>query len=331
MLELADVAPHPQLPVNLLLAAVHHLLLEGADDPLADSYDSVLDLRGIAVAPAAVPAEVLADRFVSFCHDHASEIIERLLTRATQTNEVGRCAVIAAALGHLRGLGHERVGLLDLGCSAGLNLFVDDYAYDCGGALVGPPDAPLTISCELRGAVPDLAMPDIAARVGLDLSPVEVTDSDATAWLLACLWPDNLARFRRLEAALAHAAARRDDLVLVAGDMVRDLAGAASLVDGALHLVILDCWSACYLPIEDRPDLFDAVADVSSRRPVSWISMESPFAARGIGVLAEGLALRHRGASVLTLTERDAGGPRSMLLGEVHSHGDWLDWRARER
>ena len=63
MLELADVAPHPQLPVNLLLAAVHHLLLGGVDDPLADSYDSVLDLRGIALPPPRCDAEALADRF----------------------------------------------------------------------------------------------------------------------------------------------------------------------------------------------------------------------------------------------------------------------------
>ena len=59
--------------------------------------------------------------------------------------------------------------------------------------------------------------------------------------------------------------------------------------------------------------------------------MECPFAARGIGVLAEGLALRHRGGERPAVTEFATPVDRVESVGEVHSHGDWLDWRARER
>ena len=48
LLELADTVPAPQLPVNMLLAAVHDLLLRGADHVLATRYRSVCERRGLS-------------------------------------------------------------------------------------------------------------------------------------------------------------------------------------------------------------------------------------------------------------------------------------------
>ncbi|HEX7396516.1 MAG TPA: DUF2332 family protein, partial [Propionibacteriaceae bacterium] len=52
--------------------------------------------------------------------------IERLVTtRFTQTNEVGRCAVIAPVLASLP----QPIALIEVGMSAGLGLFPDLYGY----------------------------------------------------------------------------------------------------------------------------------------------------------------------------------------------------------
>ncbi|HEV3212288.1 MAG TPA: DUF2332 domain-containing protein, partial [Acidimicrobiales bacterium] len=224
VLELADLVPPPQAPVNVVLASVHHLLLEGADHPLADHYRSVCARRGRTVAAA--PDDEVAASFGAFCREHRVAVAELCAVRATQTNEVGRCAALRAAIASL-GTSRGDVGLLDAGCSAGLNLLVDAYRYDYGAAQVGPAGALPVLGCELRGAVPPLELPLVVARVGIDLAPVDVTDADAVAWLLACLWPDDLGRFERLGQAIALALARHDELTLRRGDMVEDLADAA--------------------------------------------------------------------------------------------------------
>jgi hypothetical protein len=321
LLELADVVPAPQLPVNVLLASVHHLLLEGADHELATNYRSVCERRGLTFREAADDA--ITGAFAAFCHEFRDEIAQRCAVRATQTNEVGRCAALRATLASL-GAG-EPVGLLDAGCSAGLNLLVDAYGCDYDGVLAGPHGATLVLRCSLAGSVPPLELPRLATRVGIDTSPVEVADHDAVSWLLACLWPDDLERFERLEQALSLAAARRGELTLRRGDMVDDLASAADAVD-APHLVVVDSWSVTYLEVERRRQLAAAIDAIAAARPTSWITMEGPRVARDLGVLSPDEVVVHRGGSVVCVTSYE-GGAASRVVAETHPHGRWLDWR----
>ncbi len=318
--------PPPQLAVNVFLASVHHLLLEGADHELALHYRSVCARRGIE--PTAASDAQLVGAFTSFCRTFRDDIAARCLTRATQTNEVGRCAILRAVLGSLRASGSQEVSLLDLGCSAGLNLLLDEYACVFGGTAVGPSDASVVLRCELRGVMPELAIPRIVARVGLDVAPIDVTDDDAVAWLLACLWPDDLDRFERLGRAVAVATARLGDLVLVQGDMVDALDEAASHAPASSRLVIANCWSAAYLPEARRHDLAARVASLATARPVTWVTMEGPGVARDLGVLGSTASLAHRGSSVVCVTDFAGNKSRSSLVAETHAHGAWLDWRA---
>jgi len=318
--------PPPQAAVNVLLASVHHLLLEGADHELATHYPSVCVRRGIP--PRRASDEQVVGAFASFCLAFRHQVAELCATRATQTNEVGRCAILRAVLGSVRARGDGAVSLLDLGCSAGLNLLVDAYACVYGETRVGPRTASVVLRCELRGATPELSIPVIEARIGLDLAPIDASDDDQVAWLLACLWPDDLARFERLERAAAVAVARRDELVLVRGDMVEALEDAASHATRGSRLVIANCWSAAYLPEERRHELTSRVASLARARPVTWVTMEGPSVARDLGVLAMTERLAHRGASVVCVTDFDGATASSSLVAETHPHGAWLDWRA---
>lgn len=318
--------PPPQFAVNVFLASVHHLLLEGADHDLATHYPSVCARLGNEYR--AVSDALLVSSFASFCRAFRQEIAERCATRATQTNEVGRCAVLRSVLGSIHAAGSSSVALLDLGCSAGLNLFVDAYTcvYD-DAVRAGPPHASVVLRCELRGERPELTIPTIDARVGLDLAPLDVRDPDDVAWLLACLWPDDLERFVRLEHAVDIAAARCDELVVMRGDMVDQLAEAASNAPSTSTLVITNCWSAAYLPEQRRHDLAAAVASLARTRPVTWVTMESPRASRDLGVLPSSAAMVHRDSSAVCVTEFDDGTPTSSLVAETHAHGAWLDLR----
>ena len=91
-----------------------------------------------------------------------------------------------------------------------------------GGAVGGP--SPVVLTCGTRGDVPvPERYPPVAARIGLDRSPIDVTDPDAARWLEACVWPDQPDRFHRLQAAIG--LAQVDPPTVRAGDAVEDLAG----------------------------------------------------------------------------------------------------------
>ena len=105
-----------------------------------------------------------------------------VLERATQTNEVGRCATLLPVLAGLPG----PLALLEVGASAGLCLYPDRCSYRYSGSrgdvALDPADgpSPVVLECRLDGDVPlPDALPDVVWRGGLDLHPLDVRDDDA--------------------------------------------------------------------------------------------------------------------------------------------------------
>jgi hypothetical protein len=301
---------------NTLLGAVHYLLLGGLEHPLGEVYAGRSD---------ADPGPL----FVDLCLSHRGEILDLLATRHTNTNEVGRAAIIGPALTAVASRIGAPIGLVDVGCSAGLNLGCDRYRLDYGAAgSTGPEGAEVRVECEIVGGRPPIAprLPPIVERVGLDRDPVDVRDADAARWLLACVWPDT-GRLARTQIALE--AARRDPPRLVAGDAVE---GVGDLVGGLRRdatAVVTTTWMLAYLARERRRDFADALAAASRARPVAWVSAE------GAGVLEHFAGVdppadaRGTESSVLGLVVfRDGEIERTDLLGFVHPHGAWIDWRA---
>ncbi|HEY2221217.1 DUF2332 family protein [Actinomycetospora sp.] len=89
-----------------------------------------------------------------------------------------RCAVLYPAVAEAaHRVVAKAVGLIDLGGSTGPNLQVDrvGIAYSNGQSL-GDPSSPVQLSCSLVGerTVPTRAVPEVVARVGVDLDPVAV-------------------------------------------------------------------------------------------------------------------------------------------------------------
>ncbi|MBF9133545.1 DUF2332 domain-containing protein, partial [Plantactinospora sp. S1510] len=135
-----------------------------------------------------------------------------LRSRATQTNEAGRCAVLLPVLAALP----QPLALIEVGASAGLCLYPDRYAYRYGGTSVGSGEP--VLECEATGMAPPARVPEVVWRAGLDLNPLDVTDPADVAWLEALVWPEHTHRRARLRAAAAVAAA--DPPLLVRGDLV---------------------------------------------------------------------------------------------------------------
>jgi hypothetical protein len=302
--------PRQRQPV-LLLACVHMLLLgpEGRDADLARFYPN------LTAAPAdgdPVPA------LRRFCRGHGDRLAELLATRSTQTNEIGRCALLLPAFGLLA----AEVGALshlDVGASAGLNLLLDRYRYTyVPGGSVGDA-SPVTLECGTRGAVPvPVAMPDVGERVGLDRAPVDVRDPEQRRWLEACVWPDQIDRFERLRAALAMAATTGLDVR--EGDAVADTASLAAAL--AAHPVITTTWVLNYLSSAERTAYVEHLDELGRHGELSWVFAESPVLVPELPVTD-----RTQAQTALVLVRWRAGRRTVTHLGDAHPHGYWLHWR----
>jgi len=326
LLALVAGAPPDQRRPNILLAAVHFLLLSGIDDPLAAHYPTVLAWRGEDPAGARPEHADPFGAFAAFCVRHREAVAQLVATRATQTNEVGRCRAILPALSTVAARAGAPVGVVELGAAAGLNLLFDRYGYDFDGVPSGDTSSPVQLRCEVREGRPPTALPPVAARVGLDRRPVDVRDDDQARWLLACQWPDHLDRFEIARQALAVSRSVADPPVLRRGDAVADLASVVAEVPGDAHLCVLHTWVAAYLTPEDQRALCDAVAAVASTRPVSWLFAEAPYEVPGLPVPPPPGG-RVRGATALVLVEESPGAARvARRLADVHAHGRWLHW-----
>ncbi|MET7401810.1 DUF2332 domain-containing protein [Dactylosporangium sp. NPDC005572] len=187
-----------------------------------------------------------------------------LRSRATQTNEAGRCALLLPVLAGLP----QPLALLEVGCAAGLGLYPDRYAYRYRGHRIGTGEP--VLDCDLTGAEPPDRRPEVAWRAGLDLNPLDVTDPADLAWLEALIWPEHRHRRDRLRAAAAIAAA--DPPLLVRGDLVDDLAALAARAPADATLVVFHTSVLYQVPPARRT----AFADLVRSLPGHWISVEAP-------------------------------------------------------
>ena len=256
--------------------------------------------------------------FTEWVGGHWAEMEALILSRSTQTNEPGRCAVLAPVLAALP----QPVALLEVGSSAGLCLLPDRYryAYQRDGVVrrfrgsaaeAGAPELACVETGE-RPGTPDTLV--VAHRAGLDANPVAADDPDDARWLRSLVWPGEDTREARLADALALAAddppsVRRG---VLPGDLSAFLAEGR---DAAARLgatpVLLHSATLAYLT---RPDQASAVETIKASG-VRWLSLEGRAVVREVSnqVLDE-----RRPHFVLGLD----GAP----VGLCSPHGGWVDW-----
>jgi hypothetical protein len=346
ILGLIGEAPVRQRRPNLLLAAVHFLLLRGTAHPLADHYDTVCSVAGGGDGPIGAGAghpdpDLVAD-FKDFVMVHRAELLALIAARSTQTNEVGRCTALLPALATIAA-GYpdgQPLWLLDLGTSAGLNLLFDSYAYtyrprsdsDSDGAALsaGRSDALVHLDCAVRGELRDLPaldLPPIAGRTGIDALPIDPTSEDGADWLLACLWPDNLPRFDRLRGALATARLTADPPTVYRGDIIDDLPGVVEGIDADTDgpLVVFHSWVAAYLSPERQAQLVETVRALSHARPLHYLYAESPIETPGLPTppSPSPSSTSHLATAVVHIAP---DGSPPVRLADMHHHGKWLRW-----
>lgn len=285
------------LPLRFI-GGLHALVRACADDDLTAIFDG--SLTGLAEIAAALNRALLR-------HDDA---LLPWLDGPPQTNEPGRSAALMTGLIEVARTCGPKLELLEIGSSGGLNLLIDRYRFDLGGAFVGPAEAPVTITPEWRGATPAIPPIEIVSKRGCDIQPLNVTDPAIEDRLAAYVWAEKPERLARLKTAIAMVRAHGVRLEQAdAADWVEARLAepqAAGVTRVLMHSVV---WQYLPEPVAERIRAAMAMAGAAAtdERPLAWVAMEPDRA------LAE---------QVVTVRTWP-GGPRE-IVATAHAHATWV-------
>lgn len=308
--------PIPDALPMRLCGAVHRLVLDGAAPELAAHYATV---GGSARWPAAWDAfrAVIAAR---------ADAIRPELDRQVQTNEVRRSGALLGGFLTVAAETGLPLRLLEIGCSAGLNLRWDRYRYEllaCAAATPPPADAPvvhrwgaadatMTVRAGWHGPGDVLrGTARVASRRGCDLAPIDVGDPEQARRLESFIWGDQPQRLAQLRAAIA--AARHDPPPIArcsAADWLE--AHLANAADGVATVVFHSVmWWYLSEPERERVTaLIEAAgARASAAAPLAWLRFDL------------------FGAAHYEVQLRLWPGGALRALAAACPHGRWVDWK----
>jgi hypothetical protein len=261
-----------------------------------------LELAGVVQHPWAKLSGVLEanrDWLAKFVAEHP-----------VQTNEVQRCWGLLP--GFLAVADGRPLDLIELGPSAGLNLFWDRYRYRYGQSTWGNASAALELSGEAEGGPPSELFSrraGVRRRTGIDRRPVDITTDHGTRVLEAFVWADQVDRLERVRKAIE--IARADPPRLMEGDYVDVLPGLLAERDLDALTVVFHSASLMYLREEDRALVESALEQEGQRGSLAWVSYE----------FVESDALS------FALDVQTWPGERRRLA-RLHGHGSSLEWVA---
>ncbi|MDR6555069.1 DUF2332 domain-containing protein [Paenibacillus qinlingensis] len=304
-LELLQLAAHskPGQPVpNLLLGAVHYLLLSGVEHELASYYASVVDNPKVSTGAI--------DSFKDFCKQNEKEIIQLVANKLVQTNEVRRCAYLYPSFCHIYEMSKKPLTLLEIGTGAGLQLMWDKYAYSYkSNHKYGSLQSTLEISAEIKGdKFPFLLehSPPVIRRIGLDLHVNNLNDSEDYLWLKALIWPEHKERNLYFETA-AHCL-KNEPIELIEGDGVAMLQEIIPTVSLHSSICIFHTHVANQIPVADKRKLIEQIQALGKKRDVFHLYNNMWDSDLHLDSYINGIEYKEK-------------------LAETDGHGRWFTWK----
>lgn len=228
-----------------------------------------------------------------------------------QTNEVRRSAALIAAGHWLTARFGLPLVLSELGASAGLNLIWDQYCLNLATQSYGLVDSEITLTPVWRGAMPQHCPPQVAARAGVDLAPIN--PKTEIVRLLSYIWPDQSDRLTRTQNAAALAATTLTTPVERADAI--DWLGRRLAVPHPrrLHVIFHTiAWQYFTPEAQNRGAALLAAAGACASRdaPLAHLSIEADGQPNGAA-----------------MTLRLWPGDHRIHLGRMDFHGRWVEWQ----
>lgn len=246
---------------------------------------------------------------------HSAELME-WMAGPTQTNEVARVAGFVGALMELNARSALPCEVLELGCSAGLNLNLAHYGCVMGTTFSGDLHNPVQIAPRWQGLSPPPGPLPIERAAGVDLSPLDPLDDADCERLHAYIWAGERARSVRLRAAIA--VARAHPPQVATGLASRWLATQLARPQRqGTRRVIVHSMVVQYMPEVERAAvnaaLTLAAAAATPSRPLARIGMEWSADRSVVEV------------SVTPWDGSSAAG-RTVVAAHCHPYAEWFEW-----
>jgi hypothetical protein len=291
VLSLVPAEPTWDVP-HRVLAAVRWLALGGDVEDFEAAEDPWAVFRG-----------VLAER---------GEWVARFVReQPVQTNAVQRCfALLPLFLRVARTIGRP-LNLIELGTSAGLNLFWDRYYYQYQAGAWGDPGR-FEITGEERLPVPAELLAtrvEVRRRLGIDLNPIDATREEGLR--LLCSFPHD--RFARERLRAAAQTLQLDPPEFLRGDYLELLPEVLADRDDRVITVVFQTLSSVYLSDEGRGRLRRIIDAAGEQGPLAWISTPTPE--------EHG---QRRGDYPLELAIWPDGGRQ--IMARMNVGADWIEW-----
>ncbi|MGZ3915018.1 MAG: DUF2332 domain-containing protein [Flavisolibacter sp.] len=308
LLQLCSFVREGQPVPNAFLAAVHFFVLKNKNSFLARYYPSITGQE-----TDTIPFEV----FKSFVQQNQQGIVNLLRHRIVQSNVLTRCNYLFPVFSTILFQANKPATIIDMGCSAGLNLNFDRYEYYYDGKkLYG--DSPVKLHCQIKeGKLPVLRpFTKPIRKIGIDQHLMDWGQQDELFWSQALNWPDQRERFIQLEEALK--APNHSEITLIQGSTIADFKTAIEAVDPGETLVLF----ATHVLYQFAPDLLaqfhDLLDETGQKRDFFFISAEAT------GAVQQRYHLDH---TALVLTTYQNGVKNERLLAETNGHGNWVKWK----
>ena len=227
--------------------------------------------------PNPLPTTGTLDRVALETIKKADADIMQWLAHPPQTNEVARSAILYPGLMQIAAETGLPLSMYEIGCSAGLNLIPDRYAYRLGDVRAGQAGSPVVLAPDWLGATPGGPDTDIVSRRGCDRNELDVTDAVHAERIVSYVWPDQADRITRDMAAL--------DLARVDPPRI-DQADAGDWIETAITddaapgiaRVVLHSIAFQYFPEPVQRRITARIEGAGSRAtantPLAWLSFE---------------------------------------------------------
>jgi hypothetical protein len=202
LMELIDKSQ--PLPITFY-TAVNFLVLSHPGNPLEGYY-------AYSASYGNKPLSHAYDCFRAFCLEHEDELKQILPKARLQTNEPTRNAGLLLAFSLVfQRAGKKPLNMVEVGCSAGLNLLWPSYCYcyhvdgSATSSFAGAEASRVRIFCSLENAHPLSLLttfPTVAQCRGIEIAPRSLSSQHDQRWLRAAIWPEELWRYDLLTAAI---------------------------------------------------------------------------------------------------------------------------------
>lgn len=295
LIEICNYAPINQPIPNLFLGSVNYLLLKGYDNNLYDEYyvNETSDL---------------IRKFKEFCIKNKIEIIKIMNNKLVQTNEVRRSSYIFPILCYIND--KRKINLLEIGCSAGLQLLADKYMYkyDVYPGYKGNLTSDLTISSVITkgefGSYIDEQM-DIGKRIGIDLNTIDFTKDEEFLWLKALIWPEH--NDRRILLEKARDIVINENLKLKEGNALEIIIEEVKKIPIDENLLIFHTHVANQMSIKEKENLVKIIENIGKNRNLYHL-------------------YNNIDDKLLHLDSYKNGEKYPKIVGQTDGHGKWFEW-----